>query len=906
MNGELDKDLPLRHDRARLDRLLAEVIREQKGETVFREIQTIPARARETLGTPAFAELVHSMSPEAAATLVRACGFYAQLANLAEDLHHNRRRRAHKRAGSAPQQGSLERAIRRLKQDNVSFDALEELFRHACIVPVLTAHPTEVQRQSVLDAQRAIRKFLVQLNNPELLAEEEEILEAKIKRVLVTLWQTSEIRPFKLNVRDEIENGVAYHPLTFFSALPALYHRLEEGIAAEWGKSINLPSFFRIGSWIGGDRDGNPFVDAQVVQHALSRQAEVAFRHYGYELEGLYREMSLSLRHIQVSPALQALAEHSPDHAESRREEPYRRALAHVLARLSASAAALGVNYQHRYQQPDSQPYPHQQALSDDLRTIAESLEQHGSSVLSQGRLKRLRRAVEVFGFFLMPLDMRQHAEIFAHVVANLFHHAGIENYLELDEAGRRALLLQELSHARPLYSPFVSYDELTEKELAIFRMAQALQQRYGEEALPNCIISNCAQASDLLEVALILKETGLLLPNNGQATARMNIIPLFETVEDLDACARVMSELFALPWYRNMLRSRDDTQEVMLGYSDSNKDGGYFTSQWELYQAECRLVDVFQAAGVRMRLFHGRGGSVGRGGGPSYEAIIAQPPGTVAGQIRITEQGEVISSKYSDPEIGQRNLEALLAATLEASLANHTHVSTDESLLGELSKAAHHAYRQLVESEGFMQYFLEATPIREIARLNIGSRPASRKTLESIKDLRAIPWVFSWMQSRVLLPGWYGMGSAVQSFIAQHGDAGVERLRTLYRGSPFFQVVLDNMEMVLAKSDMTIAAEYAQLVEDAALRERIFGMIRQEWESTVNAFRLITDGAELLSANPTLARSLKSRLPFLDTLNFVQLELLRRLRAQPDDEATLYSVHQTINGIAAGLRNTG
>lgn len=906
-----DKDLPLRHDRQRLDRLLAEVIREQEGETVFREIQNIPARARETLGTPQFAELIHGMSAKAADTLVRACGFYAQLANLAEDLHHNRRRRAHRLAKSAPQKASLDRAIRQLKQANVPASALSELFAHANLTAVLTAHPTEVQRQSVLDAQRAIRRFLIELNTPNLLPEEESQIETKLKRVILMLWKTSEIRPFKLQIQDEIENGVAYHPLTFFSALPALYERLEDGIRQEWGTNQDLPSFFRIGSWIGGDRDGNPFVDAKVLRYALARQAKEAFQHYGEELDALYREMSLSSRHTQISESLAQLAEISPERAESRKEEPYRRAIATVLARLSLTADNLHIDFVPRFNKNTEHlsAYHDHYDLLRDLEIITNSLKAHGNELLASGRLKKLRRSVDVFGFFLMPLDMRQHTDIFSHVVNALFLSAGKSGYADLSEQDKQAWLLEELTHNRPLYSPYLEYDELTSKELAIFQAARELQDHYAVEALPNCIISNCADASDLLEVALILKETGLLKADPSAPVARMNIIPLFETVEDLEACDGVMQSLFALPWYRALLSSRDDTQEVMLGYSDSNKDGGYFTSQWGLYQAELRLIEVFKAAKIRMRLFHGRGGSVGRGGGPSYEAIIAQPPGTVAGQIRITEQGEVISSKYSDPEIGQRNLEALLAATLEASFLEHKHICADESLLGDLSKFAHAAYRELVETEGFMTYFLEATPIREIARLNIGSRPASRKTLESIQDLRAIPWVFSWMQSRVLLPGWYGMGSAVAKVIELHGNHGLERLQALYHSSPFFQIALDNMEMVLSKSNMTIAAEYAQLVSNATLRNKIFGMIAAEHARTIAAFHWITGGQEgddLLRSNPTLARSLRNRLPYLDSLNFVQLELLQRLRATGDDSALLYSVHQTINGIAAGLRNTG
>ncbi len=907
MMNETEKDLPLRHDLARLDRLLAEIVREQEGEAVYHEMRTIPVEAHDRVGTPELSRRLAELSPAAAAALVRACGFYAQLTNLAEDLHHNRRRRAHRAAGSAPQQSSLALAIQRLKHAAVPFAALVDFFEHAQISPVLTAHPTEVQRQSVLDAHKAIRKFLTKLADPSLGREDREEVEAKLKRVILALWQTSEIRPFKLTVKDEIENGVAYHPTTFFTALPKLYASLEASIQREWGQELVLPNFFRIGSWIGGDRDGNPFVTAEVTLYAAQRQAEVAFAWYGRELDQLYRELSLSARRVKVSEALGQLTAHSPDHAESRQEEPYRLALATLQGRLSATAQALEVPFDGRFAHAGLSAYPSPTDLVHDLQLISDSLCSHGSQSLAAGRLRDLIRAVEVFGFSLMPLDMRQFSGIFESVVAELFAQAGAGDYLAADEAGRQAMLLAELQSARLLYSPFVEYSEQTGKELALFRAAAQIQARFGKKALPNCIISNCASASDLLEVALLLKEAGLLRVVDGEPASTVNIIPLFETVADLDASAGVMSELFALPWYRTLLNSRKDTQEVMLGYSDSNKDGGYFTSQWELYQAERRLVKVFDAAGVRMRLFHGRGGSVGRGGGPSYEAIMAQPAGSVAGQIRITEQGEVIGAKYSDPEIGLRNLEALLAATLEASLTTVRDTPpADEAILGELSSRAFHAYRSLVETPGFIQYFLEATPINEIAKLNIGSRPASRKSLTSIKDLRAIPWVFSWAQARVMLPGWYGVGSAVAAYLEEHGQAGRERLQALYRHSAFFQVALSNMEQVLAKSDLQIAAGYAALVSDQSLAKHIFGLIEAEWLRTREAFFTITGQDTLLADNPSLARSLANRLPFMDALNILQIELIRRLRQTPDAPELLYTAHQTINGIAAGLRNSG
>ncbi len=901
--SDQDKDLPLREDLARLNRLLEALLLEQEGAEVVDEIRAIPSGAQRH--DAAADALVERLSPATTTALVRACGLYSQLFNIAEDLHHARRRRAHQRAGSAPQRGSLSRALTSLHDSGVDFASLNAALQEASVSAVLTAHPTEVQRQSVLDGHRAVRKFLQQLSSSDITPEEEAEVEAKLQRVIHTLWQTTEIRPFKMTVADEIENGVAYHPLSFFQAIPALYERLGRQMRELWGQDAAIPSFLRVGSWIGGDRDGNPNVDAGVLRHAITRQAEVAFKHYFYELAGLYRELSLSSRHIRVSPAVASLATASPDSAISRREEPYRLALATIEGRLSATAANLGLPLRGRWTAGDA--YPDTDALQADLAALRDSLAANGSALLVYGRLGKLARAVDVFGFYLMPLDLRQHAEKHAAVVGELFAHANLEHYAALDEAARVRVLLRELATPRLLYSPFLSYSADSEKELAIFREAARVQQQFGQGAIAQCIISNCASVSDILALALLAKESGLLRLDGGVPAISLNLVPLFETIADLDAAAGIMQQLFALPWYQQLLKSRNGVQEVMLGYSDSNKDGGYLTSQWELYQAEQRLVRVFDAAGVKMRLFHGRGGSVGRGGGPSYEAIMAQPAGTVVGRIRITEQGEIITAKFADPDNATRNLEALVAATLEATLSQGSQQDTDESVLAELSGHAYRTYRALVESDGFMQYFMEATPISAIAKLNIGSRPASRKALASIKDLRAIPWVFSWSQSRVMLPGWYGFGSAVSAFLAAHGhDAGLAQLQALYRQSPFFQVMLSNMEQVLAKADLQIARRYAALVGDAVLADRLFGGLQAEFDKTLAAFFAITGQDKLLQGNPTLARSLDTRLPYLDALNLLQVKLLQRLRQEPDDEAALYAIHLTINGISAGLRNSG
>ncbi|MBL8440258.1 MAG: phosphoenolpyruvate carboxylase, partial [Betaproteobacteria bacterium] len=558
----------------------------------------------------------------------------------------------------------------------------------------------------------------------------------------------------------------------------------------------------------------------------------------------------------------------------------------------------------------EAEPYASAGELRNDLKVVSASLKANGSARLAGGRLRRLLRAIQVFGFHLAPIDLRQNSDVHARTVGELFSAAGrCPDYEALDEAGRIALLTQELHTPRPLYSPFLEYSDEARGELAIFFAAREMRERYGAAALPNCIISKTDGVSDLLEVALLLKETGLLRPG-AAPRLDMNIIPLFETIGDLQRAAATMEGLFRLAAYRDLLGSRGMEQEIMLGYSDSNKDGGFLTSGWELYKAEIALTRVCRDHGVRLRLFHGRGGSVGRGGGPSYQAILAQPAGAVSGQIRLTEQGEVISTKYGNPGTGRRNLEVLLAATLEASLTDHENrVEPAEAfhpVMDRLSDLAFRAYRGLVyETEGFTRYFRQSTVVSEIANLNIGSRPASRKASDSIEDLRAIPWVFSWAQCRLMLPGWFGFGSAVDVWL-QENPAGLATLRRMFHAWPFFQTLLSNMDMVLAKSDLAIASRYAELVTEDGLRDRVFGAIRREWELTRKHLLAIEEQEDFLADNPLLRRSIQQRFPYMDPLNHLQVELLKRHRAGETDERVARGLHLTINGIAAGLRNSG
>ena len=939
----VDKDAPLKEDIRLLGRLLGDVLRDQEGEAVFQVVETIRQTAvrfrRESdaqAGTD-LNKLLKKLTRDQTISVVRAFSYFSHLANIAEDQHHNRRRRAHLLAGSAPQQGSVAYALSKLDDAGVSGATVRSFFKDALISPVLTAHPTEVQRKSILDAEHQIAHLLAERDLP-LTPKERASNGALLHAHVATLWQTRMLRYSKLTVADEIENALSWYRITFLRELPGLYDDIENEIAAQFpqrhAQATNhgeLAPFVQMGSWIGGDRDGNPNVNAGTMQHALARQSTTILDFYLEEVHALGAELSISTLLVGVSPELQALADSSPDSSAHRTDEPYRRTLIGTYARLAATARALGATNILRKEVGPAAPYANALEFTCDLQVLVDSLMGHHGAALIKPRLAMLKRASEIFGFHLATLDMRQSSDVHERVLTELLARAKVEGlYADLSEAQKVDLLLAELGKPRLLYSPYLHYSDETNSELAILRAAREIRQRYGARAIRNYIISHTETVSDLLEVLLLQKETGLLraewtdAPGNAfDAELELMVIPLFETIPDLRCAARIMQDLMALPQARQLIAKQGHLQEVMLGYSDSNKDGGFLTSNWELYKAENRLVQVFNHAGVKLRLFHGRGGTVGRGGGPSYEAILAQPAGTVNGQIRLTEQGETIASKFSNPEIGRRNLELLVAATLEASLTPHAaegkhakKLREFESVMEELSERAYKAYRNLVyETPGFTDYFFAATPIAEIAELNIGSRPASRKSTRRIEDLRAIPWGFSWGQCRLLLPGWYGFGSAVTSWL-QEGDAKeqgkkVARLRAMFRDWPFFATLLSNMDMVLSKTDLAVASRYAELVADKKLRNSVFKRIVSEHERTSACLTSITGAKERLAGNPLLARSIKNRFAYLDPLNHLQVELIKRHRAatadgRKSDERVHRGIHLSINGIAAGLRNTG
>ncbi len=922
---DTNKDEPLRNDIRLLGRILGDTVREQEGDAIFdiveRVRQTAVRFARDgdpEAGKTTRAELAALLDPlsrDTTQAVVRAFSYFLQLANIAEDEHHIRRRRAHDLAGSPPREGSLVHALDQLDESKVAPETIADFFANAVVAPVLTAHPTEVQRQSLIRNHRDIAHLLDQRERLQMTPDEEAENYLGLANAILTLWQSRMLRPVRLKVLDEVKNGISYFRETFFTELPRLYIQVTQQLHKRYPeKNWALPPFFRVGSWIGGDRDGNPFVTADILRETLRLQSAATLNHYLEEVHELGAELPLSDLLVKVTPQLMVLAEHSTDHSPQRSDEPYRRALSGIYARLAATARSLDQFEPVRHEIGQAEPYASPDALRADLKVLANSLKLNGSANLAGGRLRRLMRAVQVFGFHLAPIDLRQNSEVHARTVAELLAGAGrCPDYEALSEVDRSKLLVEEIATPRPLYSPYLSYSEETQGELAIFFAARELRQRYGTAALPNCIISKTDGVSDLLELALLLKESGLLRPG-AQPQLDVNIIPLFETIEDLQKSAATMDGLFKTPAYRELLAGRAGTkmpeQEVMLGYSDSNKDGGFLTSGWELYKAEIELTQVCQEHGVRLRLFHGRGGSVGRGGGPSYHAILAQPAGAVSGQIRLTEQGEVISTKYGNPDTGRRNLEVLLAATLEASLTDHENrvepAEQFHSVMDQLSSLAFHAYRGLVyETPGFTTYFRQSTVVSEIATLNIGSRPASRKPSERIEDLRAIPWVFSWAQCRLMLPGWYGFGSAVDGYLKAN-PAGLATLHRMVHAWPFFKSLLSNMDMVLAKTDLAIASRYAELVSDPALRDSIFNRIKAEWALTRQHLLAILEQDDFLADNPMLKRSLQLRSPYMDPLNHLQVELLKRHRAGETDERVARGIHLSINGVASGLRNSG
>lgn len=878
-----------------LGRMLGDVIRAYGGEKLFRQTEYIRSasvdRYRGIKGADDSDRGLGALSLDDTLDFVRGFMLFSLLANLAED-----------RQGLSQEDGAtVAEAYARLRAEKVDDSDIADLLSHGLIAPVLTAHPTEVRRKSIIDHKNRIAALMALRDRGQKVTADGDDVDEAIYRQIALLWQTRPLRQEKLFVADEIENARAYMQEVFLWAMPKLYMRWEKALGQR------LPDFLRLGTWIGGDRDGNPFVNADTLRYAITRDGGTVIRHYLEAIHKLGAEISISSRMSDIPDAVLALAEQSGDLAPSRVDEPYRRALSGIYARLAATHVKLVGDQPPRPAKLDGRPYSAPDELRADLVTIANGLASDGDGALATGgALGRLIRAVDIFGFHLATLDLRQNSDVHERVVGELFRVAGVEpDYHALDEKARVALLLQELSHNRPLASQWVAYSEETAKELDIIRTAAEMQSLFGMAAITTYNISKTESVSDMLEVYVLLKQAGLYhVDDGGVPHATVMSVPLFETIADLQAAPDTMRAFFAIDPMRALARARGH-QEVMIGYSDSNKDGGYLTSTWELYEASCALAPVFAEAGVRMQLFHGRGGAVGRGGGSAFGAIQAQPKGTVQGRIRITEQGEVIAAKYGTVDNAVTSLETMVSATMLASLSPDPVAEADaqrfRAAMTRLSAAAFGNYRKLVyETDGFRTFFRQMTPISEIATLKIGSRPSSRTASDRIEDLRAIPWVFSWAQARVMLPGWYGTGQALHDF----PDKGL--LRAMGQGWSYFQTILGNMEMVLAKSDMGIAAHYADLVEDRDLARSLFGTIKSGWAKAHDSLLAATGQDFLLQAHADLNNSIQLRLPYIEPLNLLQIELMKRHRAGEADERIGEGIQLTINAIATALRNSG
>ena len=792
--------------------------------------------------------------------------------------------------------GKLSTTIKMVAEKENAAEILEKLN----VVPVLTAHPTQVQRKSMLDLTNHIHTLLRKYRDVKLGLINKEKWHTDLRRYIEIIMQTDMIREKKLKVTNEITNVMEYYQSSFLNAVPRLTAEYKK-LAKEQGIELQNPKPITMGMWIGGDRDGNPFVTAETLNKSALTQCEVIMNYYDEKIYNLYREFSLSTSIVNVSDKVREMALKSQDNSIYREKELYRRALFDIQAKMQATKTYL-------IEDKDIHPrYATADEFYQDLLAIRDSLLENKGEYLISGEFVELMQAVEIFGFYLASIDMRQDSSVHEACVAELLASAGInDHYSDLSEDEKCALLLKELEEdPRILSATHAEKSELLEKELSIFKAARKLKDKLGENVICQTIISHATSVSDMLELAIMLKEVGLV----DAQKARVQIVPLFETIEDLDHSEETMRKYFSLPLAKKWIASKDNYQEIMLGYSDSNKDGGYLSSCWTLYKAQQQLTAIGDEFGVKVTFFHGRGGTVGRGGGPTYEAITSQPLKSIKDRIRLTEQGEVIGNKYGNKDAAYYNLEMLVSAAINRMITkkkSDTNTSNRyEAIMDQVVDRSYDIYRDLVfGNEHFYDYFFESSPIKAISSFNIGSRPAARKTITEIGGLRAIPWVFSWSQSRVMFPGWYGVGSSFKEFIDQD-PKNIEFLRDMYQNWPFFQSLLSNVDMVLSKSNMNIAFEYAKLCEDEEV-QAIYYTILDEWQLTKDVILAIEGYDELLAENTYLKDSLNYRMPYFNILNYIQLELIKRQRRGElsADEERL--IHTTINGIATGLRNSG
>lgn len=907
-----------------LGNMLGEIIIEQEGQEIFdleEEIRALTKaqRAGDGEAGPKILAICESLlddTPKALAVL-KAFTLYFQLVNLAEEEQRVRilRRRARAAHGDVmPVRETIADGFRRLKEEGLTGEEIAQLLQDLFIMPVFTAHPTEAKRRTLLLKLRVIAHSLFEIDLHYLLPSELETRLRRIRENIVALWQSDETRDRQPTVLDEVRNGLYYFESTVYELLPVIYQETERALADYYPEQpFHLPPFLRYGSWMGGDRDGNPFVTVEVTEATLREQKSRILKLYSQDVETLYSHLSSSLTRATFTPELLTsiqedfalVPEEERDVLDRFRLEPYRQKLILMFRRLQA---AMRQNEQPWTEQsPTPRAYAGAQDFLADLLLIDASLRQNKGERLANGRLARLITNVRVFGFHLATLDIRQHSERHQVAMAEIldrYAELGIEgatSYLDLSEQQKIHLLAQEIRRARPLTAQ-LNFSAETNQTVALMRLIQAAQDRIGPESIQSYIISMTTSISNILEVLLLAKDAGLF--------GQIDIVPLFETIEDLQDAPQIMAQLFEIDIYRRHLDARGKRQQIMIGYSDSNKDGGYLRANWSLFQAQRALAQTCTEYGIQLTLFHGRGGTIGRGGGPANRAILAQPPESVRGRIKVTEQGEVISSRYANSAIAHRHLEQLVNAVLLTS--GRRPVLTQEGewvrIMDELSRRSEEQYRKLVSSPAFLRYFHEATPVDSVGRLNIGSRPAKRRQTAGVQDLRAIPWVFSWTQSRVNLPGWYGLGGALAAWMVDDPAQRLVQLQEMYQGWPFFRTVIDNAQAALRKADMTIAALYASLT-DIETRTTIFQEFESEYTRTEQAILAITETDTLLENENWLQRSIQLRNPYVDPLNYIQVALLRRLRQDPlppNADAMEDALLLSVNGVAAGLQNIG
>ncbi|MCC6729047.1 MAG: phosphoenolpyruvate carboxylase [Chthonomonadales bacterium] len=912
--------------------LLGEAIALQAGPDVLERVERIRQRSkamRAAQPSPALAQLSEecaALTPDAIWLVLRAFSLWFQLVNSAEQREIVRRSREQQRLlGDAPHPESPAAAIGRLHALGWSAADVGDLLSHTAITLVFTAHPTEARRRTVLEALAAVGELLTDLERPDLLPGERSALTNELRRRVVILWQTDLVSRAQPTVLDEVDQGLYFLETVLFGTLPTLYDDVRGALHRYYPDAPgDVPEFLRLTSWRGGDRDGNPFVTPDVTRDTLRQHRLHVLERYEQAVADLIPVFSQSSTLVGVTPELaDSLARdriecRSVGAALSRRNplETYREKLSFIAHRLARTRRATQTG------ERPGEGYASADAFRADLDLIAESLSRHHGRVVADGDLAVLRRQARLFGFYFVPVEIRQHAAVQRAAVAELAPSVGLPDaFASLPAAERAALLAEQI--VAPDFPNLLRHGttEATRDVLDTFAMIRETQQTMGRKAVSTYLVSMATGPDDLLVVLWLARATGLYRPGpHGQDVSRLDIVPLFETIEDLQQAPDTLSALLADPTYRRHLRARGDVQEVMIGYSDSNKDGGYVASTWWLYRAQRELMRVARDAGIRLRFFHGRGGSIGRGGGPTHQAILAQPAGTLEGELKITEQGEVLFYKYAEPSIAHRYLEQVVHAVLLASAttgcgARPCPIEVDvlpqwEQAIDEMAALAFEHYRALVYGcDAFLPFFFEATPIDALSALNIGSRPARRRDTRRVEDLRAIPWVFAWTQCRMIVPGWYGLGTALDRWAGESQER-LSMLQAMYTEWPFFASLIDNAEVAVAKSDLAIGSRYAGLVEDADVRERVFGMIAEELRCTATWTLAITGAREPLDHQPDLQRSLRLRDPYIDPLNFLQVELLRRRRDLPHDSPERARLDEalrlSINGIAAGMRNTG